>query len=360
MRRSEIIILLILISSQFLWSQNTDSTLFYHGRHYGSEANVHPVRLILNGGFGILQMDNRNNRLDEVDFKNGFDNVWENLSDPIAAVREEGYFHFIRTQMIPISFDEQEAYYWPNYTLHMIGGGMSYRMMEDWYKVHRFPHPKLNALLTLTVYHLLNEVVENSDYRGYNTDAIADFYIFNPLGVLLFSSDKVARFFSHTLNMNDWSYQPSYNPWDNQIQNHGQNFVMKYFFNKNEDIGIFYHFGTHGEIGLSFKRSDGSCISFGAGLVAGQLVDRSNRQDLRELTAELVLTAGVFYDRNNSLMASILYSKKLDDKLRVNIYPGLIKIMGISPGFFVGFNQKNQMQAGISFSIIPIGLARNF
>jgi hypothetical protein len=268
-----------------------------------------------------------------------------------------GWKNFIQTQIIPISFDSKEAYYWPNYTLHTIGGGMSFRMMDEWFYSHRFPYPKIQALATLTIYHVLNESVESNDFVGYDPDPIADMLIFNPLGVLLFWNDGVCRFFSHTLNMADWSYQVSYDPFKQNIENVGQNFVMKYWLTKSQRVGLFYHFGTHGELGLSFKKEDGQCFSFGAGLVANKLENLSNRPDLRELTAALVLTAGVFYDRNNSLLASLIYSYTQDFKLRMNVYPGLVKIGKFSPGFYWSINQKNQLSLGFTVRFLPIGLS---
>ena len=31
--------------------------------------------------------------------------------------------------------------------------------------------------------------------------------------------------------------------------------------NHQTSLGLFYHFGNHGEIGLSFRRPDGGCVS---------------------------------------------------------------------------------------------------
>ena len=333
---------------------------FYHGYGYGSDLMIHPLRLILNGGFGILQVENRDNELDGIDYSTGFDNVYDNLRYPFKAIKEEGMAEFFVTQILPFSVNSKKAYYWPNYTLHLIGGGMSYRMMQEWFDAHRFPYPRIHALLTITAYHLLNEVVENSSFVGYNTDPIADMYIFNPAGILLFSSDRVSRFFSNTLNMADWSFQVCYDPWRNTIENNGQNFVMKYWFGERERYGLFYHFGTHGEIGLSFKRDNGQCFSFGAGLIANKLVDLSDDSNLRSLTAEMVPSAGIFYDRNNSLLASLIYSRKQDYMLRLNLYPGLFSFKGLTPGFFLAINQDDRVGAGITLSYIPFGLARAF
>jgi len=333
---------------------------FYHGYDYGSDRMIHPLRLILNGGFGILQVENRDNDIGEIDYRTGAENVYDNLRYPFQAIREEGFAEFIVTQVLPFSVNSKKAYYWPNYTLHLIGGGMSFRMMEEWFTAHRFPHPTLHALLTISAYHLLNEVVENSAFVGYNTDPIADMYIFNPAGILLFSSDRVSRFFSNTLNMADWSFQVSFDPWRNTIENNGQNFVMKYWFGERKRYGLFYHFGTHGEIGFSVKKENGECFSFGAGLIANRLVDLSDDSNLRSLTAEMVPSAGLFYDRDNSLLASLIYSKKQDYMMQLNLYPGLFSIKGFSPGIFLAIDQDDKVGAGITLSYMPFGLARSF
>lgn len=333
---------------------------FYHGYDYGSEAMINPLSIILNGGFGILQMDNQSNYLDDVDFRTGIDNVTWNLSNPLSTIRKIGFGDFFLNQIFPISINRDRAYYWPNYTLHLIGGGMSYRMISEWFEYHDYRHPRALSVLTMTAYHFLNEIVENSSFVGYNTDPIADLYIFDPLGIMMFSSDRVSSFFSETLNMADWSYQFAYDPYRNAVKNIGQNFVLKYWINEDEDIGLFYHFGTHGELGLSFRRSNGECLSIGAGLVANELLNIGKNANLRELSANLVVTAGVFYDRNNSLLASLIYSKTQDYKVRLNVYPGLLPTGYISPGIFLSLDQENILSAGISFSFSPVGLFRRF
>ena len=64
---------------------------FYHRLPYGSETLIHPIRLIVNGGFGITQFDNRDNRILEIDYGTCVDNVWRNLSNPIAAIEQQGW-----------------------------------------------------------------------------------------------------------------------------------------------------------------------------------------------------------------------------------------------------------------------------
>lgn len=232
-------------------------------------------------------------------------------------------------------------------------------MMAEWYRHHAWSHPKLWAGATIFTYHFLNEVVENNDYEGRSIDPVADLYIFDPLSILLFSSDTVCRFFSETLYMADWSYQPMYDPHRRTLENNGQNFAMKWKLPWSRKWRLFYHFGAHAELGLSYLRDNGDSISGGIGFVAKNLVDI----DALTKTVNLAVSGGIFYDRNNSLLASLLVAQTKDYRWRLNIYPDLIRLGKLSPSFFLTLNQDDQVYAGISFNwmkFLPLGIATSF
>jgi hypothetical protein len=329
---------------------------FYQGLNYGSEALLHPIRLIVNGGYGILQIDQRANRISDVDYETGLRNVWRNLSHPFDAIGANGWKDFLQREVIPVSINSHKAHYWPNYTQHLIGGGMTYRLYSEWFRYHGYYRPKLMSALTITVYHMLNEVVENNTYVGWTTDPIADLYLFDPLGILLFSSDRVARFFGQTMHMADWSYQPSINLNNGNLENHGQNFAMKLNIPWWKRWQLFYHYGTHGELGLTRRLNRHDSFSFGFGFKASEL---------REITAgingvDLAFTGGLFYDRNNSLLASLLVAQTKDYRFRLNVYPGLFSIGPFTPGFFLADRRNNGMVFGITYVYtpgLPLGLA---
>lgn len=327
---------------------------FYRPVPYGSVQLINPVRMILNGGYGIMQVGGRDNHVFTTDYANGWKNLWKNIGDPASSIRYEGWKEFIRGEIIPFSTSTRGARYWPNYTQHLIGGGMGYRMMHEWYRDHSFEHPGWWSVSTLAVYHFLNETIETSDYAGWTTDPVADLYVFDPAGIIMFSFDGVAKFFGDKLHMTDWSYQPAYNPWDKTIENIGQNYVLKYPFPRSQRWYLMYHWGTHGEMGVSYWQKDGDCFSIAGGFMAGKLVDLGD--GVR--TVDLVPSAGLFWDRHNSLMVSLLYARTQAYIGRLNVYPGVVRLGPWSPGFFLAVNRNERLEGGITFSTrFPFGIA---
>jgi hypothetical protein len=328
---------------------------FYHGLDYGTDSLIHPLRLVVNGGWGIMQLSSRDNHPLDVDYRQGWKNVWKNLADPGGAIQAEGWWDFLQREVIPISFNSGKAHYWPNYTQHLFGGGMSYRMITEWYRAHGYERASLWSGGTMMSYHLLNEVVENDAYDGWSTDPVADVLLFDPASIILFSHEGVCRFFGETLHMSDWSYQPLVDPWHETLLNNGQNFAMKLDLPFWERWSLFYHYGTHGELGLSRTWDDGRSLSFGAGMKADILIDITQYHK----GAELAATAGVFYDRHNSLLASVLWACSKDYKLRVNFYPGLFDLCGLRPGLAFNLNRNDSFAMGVNLSSLglPFGIA---
>jgi hypothetical protein len=326
---------------------------FYRGLPYGSESLVHPVRLVVNGGLGILQFDHRSNRLDDVRFRDGWRRVWADLGNPSRAIKLEGWSDFLRREVLPFSLDDRGAQYWPNYTLHLVGGGMSFVMMEEWYEQHGIRHARAYAGVTLTAYHLLNEVVENDRRPGPTTDAIADLLIFDPAGVALFSHPGVAGFFSRRLHLSDWSGQPAIDPANSAIENQGQNFSIKLHLPRTDRWSLFYYFGNHGQGGLTYTLPDGSAFSAAAGLQARALVEIGAGVQ----AAELVPTHGIFYDRDGSLLFSWTSANKSRYRWRANAYPGLVRVRGWTVGAFALGEQQGHVVLGISLTALPVGVA---
>lgn len=337
-----------------LHSASAQPPYFYKGRDFGSEALFNPVSIVLNGGFDMIQVSHERD-ITKVPVYSGARNVFRNLGDPFGAIRRYGWGDFLRDQVIPLGLSKQNGQWWPNYTLHLVGGGMVYVAMTEWYQAHNVPQPKLFSLMSMASYHLVNEITENGSYEGDNVDPIADIYLFDIGGIVLFSFEPVQKFFSEELNLADWSLQPSFSLRNFNLHNNGQFFSIKWKLPFSERWHLFYYFGTNGVGGLSYKRDDGSFISVGIGLVAKDLIDLDKLTNKK--TLDLVPNIGVFYDVGNSLMASLSITKKTDYTVSLNVYPGLLKIGDFSPGFWVNFNADAQPIVGLTTSLFPVGIA---
>jgi hypothetical protein len=354
--RNRICALFIIIFLQPLFSQNMPP-YFYHHYPYGSEAAYNPIFVLLNGAYSIMQVGNRDKKVFEVHYRTGWTNVWRNISDPVHQIRIFGWKKFLTSEVFPSSLKPKSGQYVPNYQDHLIGGGMTYRALDEWYEAHGFSRTRLWSIGTCFAYHFLNEVVEINDYQGVNVDPIADLLIFDPLGILLFSSDRVARFFGETLRLRDWSTFPAYCPSGRTMENNSDNYSMKWTIPGQKSLSLFYHFGLNGLLGLSYTRPDGSCWSAGAGVMSKELKKVRSDGEGRIMTVDLIWNAGIFYDRNGSLLASLLVSGSRAYKAKVNVFPGLVRFAGVSPALFAAVGQKNEVIFGFAFSMVPLGLA---
>lgn len=333
-----------------LYSQDSPY-YFYHHLPYGSDAIYTPVSVILNGGYDVLQFDGMQRNITRYPYQYAGRNVIANLRDPFPVIRWFGLKNFLRQEILPLGSSARTSAGWPNYNLHLIGGGMTYAALGEWYTQHGFEYPKTAAGISVGVQHLLNETVEAADVRGDNIDAIADVYVFDLAGIFLFSFDEVQKFFGETLSMRDWSFQPMFSLHDGALYNNGQYFSLKWKWFGNERWQAFYFFGLEGLVGASYRYDDGTALSGGFGF-RGKKRSLINEQQNR-YAVDLACNVGVFYDRNNSLLASLFFSDTLSDMLTLNVYPGVVNLFGISPGFALIVNNDFSATAGITLTYFP-------
>jgi hypothetical protein len=319
---------------------------FYHNLPYGSEALYNPISLILNGSYDIIQMENRSREIFRLPYAQGTENVFRNLASPFSMISEYGWWNFIKREVFPLSLNVNDGQWWPNYELHLIGGGMTSVMMSEWYEDHGFSSPMVWSVSTMALYHLLNEAVENGSYEGNNVDPIADVYLFDIGGILLFSSEPVRRFFSEELHLTDWSLQPSIALNNGTLQNNGQYFSLKWKFPFSDSYSLFHYFGLRGLFGVSRRFESGEALSVGAGVRAVSL--RLLDPNFFLLTTVLKWEVGFFYDRDNSLLASLFIGGATDNPVTLNIYPGILKIGGFSPGIWALYSRQYGITVGLT------------
>ena len=330
---------------------------FLRTYEYGSEALFNPISLFVNSGCDTYQQLNRSSTFNAVPWDKGATSVWRSITSPLPVISDFGWNRFLSQEIFPTSFDINRTQWVPNYMLHGIGGGMDSRKLAEWYDYNGYPLPYVLGAITVMASEFFNEMVENGPNIYPNEDCIPDILVFQPLGILLFSSDKVCEFFSSELNLNDWSQPAAISFAPLAFRNAGQNFVMKYALTNSKSTSLFFHFGNFAILGLSFKRNTEDAISIGVGLASTGVKSLPVQNGVPSNTVESGPMAGIYYDRNNSLLASIVYSASRNCRFRLNIYPGVISSSRYSPGFFITVADPKILIAGVTMKILPLGLS---
>lgn len=318
---------------------------FYKPSNYGSESQFNPVTSFINYGWNALQIPES---FDDDQFGGQAAELWGNLRDPAGSINDEGGMkHFVNSQLFPVDLDQldETIEILPNYALHVMGGGMVYRKNAEWFQAHGYRYPHALAATLAMASEFIHETVEKKSTGA--DDAIADFYLFRPLGILLFSWDRFAEFSAETLRMGEWSYQPMLNLREGELMNVGQSYVIRPAVFGSERHRPFLYYGLATYAGMSHRVTGLDNLSWGAGAA----VTDADPDDL-----ELRLSGGIFYDRNDSLLASLIVNGTERLAVRLNVYPGAIIRSRWSPGIFVGISDDGVMSAGLTLRVFPLGL----
>ncbi len=335
-------------------SADTTTYYFYKSLSFGSQAKYNPGDFFINGGFGIWQFCEDRKVLD-VPWGNEWRTTWESLLHPVSAIKQFGVRNWLTTEIFPTSLELKHGQYFPNYFLHVLGAGMQSRKMEEWYRYHNIPYPRIASIVTMMCEHFFEEMIETGTRTGLSVDPVSDWYIFNPLGIILFMNNGVCRFFSNHFSLNEWSLQPAINFHNGQLENMGQFYVVKFPLESTHSWSIIAHFGMQELFGITRTFHGEKSISATGGVIVNNLhaVDISKKQNA--YTANLRWSAGVFYDEKNSLLVSLVVSGAEHNRVRLNVFPGLLRIGNFSPGLFI--DNTGEWAAGFSIRYCPLGAA---
>ena len=331
---------------------------FYSELDYGSESQFSPVQASIHVAFDILRSASYQDSPFEIAYGTAFSNVADNLIHPFDAIEKNGGAgEFVAHEVFPYKGLSKDYGQWvPNYTLHALGEGMLYRKLSSWYEAHGVPAPQLFGLLNLAAAQFVNEAVENGDFTGPNTDPVADFWIFNTLGYVLFSIDPVAEFFSSTVKLSFWPDQAVLDLTSGDLANVGANYSFKIALPLT-DWRLFYYTGADGLFGLSIPTTKTDSLSMALGTrmftMQGQYTEEGGRTMIPD---DLQLETGVFWDRNESLLASAIVAGPAHPRVAVNVYPGLLKFRGFNFGVYAGAGYYDGVSMGMTFAWSPLGL----
>lgn len=321
---------------------------FFFGYEYGSQTLFGPLYVLLNRGYDILQIRPGSRNIFDQPYGSDGANVLRNLANPFPAIADDGWGKFLREEIFPLSYTSDTARWGPNYSLHLLGGGMEFRALWEWYDDWKVPLPALFSAATLLSAALINETLENKGINGYNTDAIADIYFFDIGGMVLFAFDGVAKFFSHDLILSDWSLQPAFTAPKFDLYNAGNYFALKWPLPFYKPLRLFGYTGLGAWAGLSYEFPSHYSISLAAGQRSYRLENSSVR--IVNNVVEFAPSGAVFVDRHESLLASLHVSNVEDHFVQFNLYPNAFFTMDPGIGLFAIVSKTGNVVVGINLT----------
>lgn len=335
--KSSVLILICCISFKVYSSEP-----YYQPRTYGSDSLYSPFSNFLSYTFDTLQLPEN---FDTSNFGEHTQIVLDHLGDPKQAIDNEGGFNrFVNRQIFPIDseFSNESYSALPNYFLHLLGGGMVYRKDLEWFRANDYDYAATSAIVLAMTAEFIQEVLEKKSTT--DDDEVADFYLFRPLGILLFHNDTVANFVMDYFDPAIWPSLQVYDLSEERINNAGIHYIYRPTFLEFYDTRLFIYTGLNNMLGLSHRLNNEESFSWSIGL-STQRVDLS-----LDKQAELKTSAGIFYDRNKSLLTSLVINDTGGNRFRFNWYPTNKSIPG-KLGYFVSQDRNENWSTGVVYKI---------
>lgn len=329
-------------------SSNLQAAPYYSAKDYGSDSLYDPFGNFLSYSLDPLQVPDS---FGTDNFNDNLDAVLSHLAHPKRAIDNDGGFNrFFNREIFPIdseSSDESWAIL-PNYGLHLLGGGMAFRKDLEYFRAHDVDNAMLYSVALAMTAELIQEVFEQKTTK--QSDAIADFYIFRPIGIWLFADDDFAKYVMETLDPAIWPYLQAFDASEDRFINTGISYMYRPPAREFLNSRLFIFTGLNNQIGLSHRIDKTDWFSWGVGFSTQRIDFSLDRQ------AEIDTSLGFFYDRNKSLLWSLVFNDTGGMNYRFNLFPTNKNLSG-KFGYFIGSNDQDvsvgityRIQMGIGFS----------
>lgn len=290
-----------------------------------------PLTNYVNTAFDTAQVSRA---FSQDDYWHNHERVFDRLAHPIDSIEDDGgWDHFFQQEML-------SSHLLPNLTLHLLGNGYDYRALAEWFDEHRVPFPYLWAFISSYAGYIGNEAIEVSNRHVDAADNLADLYLFNLVGNLLFISDTVTDIVQNDLQLRNWPGQPLFDVRQHNILNASNNYVLRprVFGDR---IRPFLYFGLQYFAGVSVLRPSGKSLSLGFGLAT---VDPFAHSTLAKVRA----SGGVYWDEDDRLLASMIFNGTDDSRVRLNLYPDVFRLRTLDLGFFLGLADDGAPSFGVA------------
>lgn len=323
---------------------------FFHDSPYGTDAQFNPLLVFANQAFDQQRTSKRRD-ITTYPFGASFGAVWRTVTRPDKSIKHYGVENWLKNEIFPLTLRGSGGGQWyPNYTLHLFGCGVAYRRLVDWYRDHGVEgHPELAAGITTYAYHFLNEALENGPTADQGVDALSDLLVFDAASIALWNQRWVQHLFTGPIEVNTWYGQPSVGLPGRTIENAFALFVARAAVPHTTNWKVTVTHGYLFSVGVSRRigSRDWLTLASGADAPVNPVIDTVTGKK----TATLEPNAAVFYDRDGSLLASLVTRGGSDNGVTLNVYPGFVRIGWFKPSFWIQQNKGGGARFGISSNI---------
>ena len=311
----------------------SNEVLLYQKEEIGPYRHFNPISYYFNTAFDTIQNPNY---FSQKDFFSNHELVLERTLRIKRGIQEGGGI----SNLLKKEFFGLQAM--PNYFLHLFGSGFDYRILSEWFQVHNYQHPYAWAFIVAYTAHLGNEAVESSNHEVLTAhDHIADLLFFDLISKFIFMNDEYVAFLKNEFSIASWPYQPFFNEhgW---VENAGSNFILRPQI-KDFTVRPFIHLGMQVLIGISHPFYQYT-LSTGIGpAFTDPLKDKSR------------LAMGFYLDDQDQLLGSLIINGTDYFRVRLNVYPGVLKFGDLSSGFMLANSNSNDWLFGLNMHF-PIGV----
>jgi hypothetical protein len=341
-------------------STATQPLYFFHrpDLEFGSAARFSPLSVLLDRGFSTLMWDPAERHPLRIDWNRGWSSVGDALAHPLDAIeRSGGLGPVLRREFLPEDWSVWEWAFAANYMGHAVNGGITYRALSEWFHEQGVPLPRVAGAASVIGSILVNEAIESREFDYGVASTTFDVYVFEPLGIALFSLDGVARFFSSTLHARDWSPQSSITLPTGQLLNGAQ--MMSYHLALPwwERLDLLSVTGQGTQTGLLWDLDRQSSIGGAFGFASkAREVDAQGRERL-----EARASGSLYLAREGSLVASFTVFRAMDNLAALNLYPGLMGGRFRQVGLWAVLRRGGDFSLGLTTGRVPgLGLGYDF
>ena len=335
-------------------SAPTVTRRFYASRPYGSESQFNPLSLIVNGGYDQQRTSDKRH-IFALPYEAEFRTVWRSVTNPEPVLRHYGWRNWLTHEVFPLSTKGSGGGQWyPNYHLHLFAGGGTYARTVEWYEQHGVTgHPEIAAGVTVYAWHWLTEMVESNGNCCEDEDGLTDLLIFDAASILLWNQSWMRRPFGGRVEFTDWPGQATVSMPARRIENAYMMAMLRVPLPRADDWKAMTTMGAAFLVGVSRRIGRDYWLSASGGFDPAD--NPTVNAETGAKTVELRPNAGFFFDRDGSLLVSLIAQGGSTNGPTLNVYPGVIGSGWWSPGLWLQQVRGGGLRFGI-VSKLGVGL----